>query len=422
LLLRKSSRARWILFAALALCAAIMAIYDSRLSVSYRTRLTGCARDNGTGGGSGIVRWARRIGVPVTLLEVPVWEASQVLQASTGNCVLTAGDDLWSPIAAELDAVEWLSTADWISRGNSLVIVTTAPKDLPEPLRTTLNLAGFTQTAAERIPVFEEMSVARRPQTSHAPLSSGEILWVASNGPRWNVDPTTGQPISPAKPQTKPNAPSIAKAAELARARLAGDARGGVLFRFLVGRGSIYILLDDFAWTNAGFDQGDNARVLADVLAREVRGGVLAFDEYRHGHGRAESFLVYLLRLPGSVTVLWLGTIWALFYTYGRNVRLKPPEPFAERERRTAQEYIDAVAQLYERARAAPLVVGAVARRLRQVARSSVERQKPVEKLLERADRYAQAQDRPAAPASAIQLTRELIQLRKQIYGSRKVS
>ncbi len=47
---------------------------------------------------------------------------------------------------------------------------------------------------------------------------------------------------------------------------------------------------------------------------------------------------------------------------------------YVERERRTAQEYIDAVAQLYERARAAPLVVEAVARRLRQLARSAAER------------------------------------------------
>ena len=89
--------------------------------------------------------------------------------------------------------------------------------------------------------------------------------------------------------------------------QLAADGRGGVLFRIPVRRGAVYVLLDDFAWTNSGLDQGDNARVLADILGRELRGGVLAIDEYRHGHGRAESFLVYLMNLPGLVGDLVAG-------------------------------------------------------------------------------------------------------------------
>ena len=79
------------------------------------------------------------------------------------------------------------------------------------------------------------------------------------------------------------------------------------MFRIPVGSGAVYVLLDEFAWTNTGLDQGDNARVLAEILGREIRGGALAFDEYRHGHGRAESFLAYLLNLPGSSAIMWLG-------------------------------------------------------------------------------------------------------------------
>ena len=194
------------------------------------------------------------------------------------------------------------------------------------------------------------------------------------------------------------------------------------MFRIPVGQGAVYVLLDEFAWTNAGLDHGDNARVLAELLGREIRGGVLAFDEYRHGHGRTESFLTYLLNLPGSSAFMWLAAIWALLYFYGRNVRLKPVEAYVERERRTAQEYIDAVAQLYERARAAPLVVEAVARRLRQVSRSSAEHSPSVEGLLHSAEDYTKTEERPASPIAAIHLVRELIQLRKRIYGTRTVS
>jgi hypothetical protein len=203
---------------------------------------------------------------------------------------------------------------------------------------------------------------------------------------------------------------------------MAADPRGGVLFRFPVGQGSVYVLLDEYAWTNTGFDQGENARVLADLLTREIRGGVLALDEYRHGHGRTESFLTYLMNLPGSSAFLQLAALWTTFYLYGRNVRLRPVEAYVEHERRTAQEYIDAVAQLYERARAAPLVVEAVARRLRQLARASAEHPPAVEALLHSAFDYTKGEERPASPVAATRLVKELIQLRKRIYGTRTIS
>jgi hypothetical protein len=204
--------------------------------------------------------------------------------------------------------------------------------------------------------------------------------------------------------------------------QLAGDSRGGVLFRIPLGDGAVYILLDEFAWTNAGLDQGDNARVLADILQQQCRGGVLAFDEYRHGHGRAESFLTYLLSWPGASASLWFAGIWGLLYFYGRNVRLRPAEEYVVVERRTAREYIDALAQLYERARAAPLVVEAAARRLRQLSRSAPQVPPAVDALLRKAENYVAEQDRPAQPAAAIDLVRKLIQLRKEVYGSRTLS
>jgi hypothetical protein len=117
-----------------------------------------------------------------------------------------------------------------------------------------------------------------------------------------------------------------------------------------------------------------------------LKGGSLVIDEQRHGHGRAESFLTFLLTLPGASAFLWLALAWALLFYYARNVRLRPVERYAEQERRTAQEYINALAQLHERARAAPLAVEAVAARLRQLTRSSFEHEAAVESLLREAD------------------------------------
>jgi hypothetical protein len=396
----------------------ILAFLGSRLRVSYRTPLSGCAHDIGTGGAAGVFRWASRIGIRVRLLEVPISEASLALVAPAGNCVLTMGNGSWSPDGTELGPVQWLSTGDWLSRGNALVIVTTAPQTLPRSLQQDLNLSTLRETAAEPGPLLEQNSVLSRPETTQAPMASGGILEVEAKGPRWSAPSTQEPTASPSRTKASP----VAAASDPARWQLAGDARGGVLFRFPVGQGAVYVLLDEFAWTNTGLDRGDNARVLAEVLSREIRGGVLALDEHRHGHGRTESFLTYLSALPGSSAVMWLAAIWALLYFYSRNVRLKPVESYVERERRTAQEYIDAVAQLYERARAAPLVIEAVARRLRQVSRSSAEFPPAVEGLLRTAENYTKAEERPASPIAALHLVRELIQLRKRIYGTRTVS
>jgi hypothetical protein len=403
----------------------ILAFFGSRLRVSYRTPLTGCARDHGTGGASGLFRWADRIGIPAQLLEVPIWEVSQPLGESSGNCVLTMGNGSWSPTGEDLEPANWQSTRDWLSRGNTLIVATSSPRNLPPALRQDLIPSSLHETAAEPASFAAEPAsfigqefVDSRPETSRAPVTSGGILTVETKGPRWSVSSTPG----PGPVASEKNPPPIAQDMDPARWQLAGDQRGGVLFRIPVGQGAVYVLLDEFAWTNTGLDQGDNARVLAELLGREIRGGVLALDEYRHGHGRTESFLTFLFNLPGSSALMWLAAIWAILYFYARNVRLKPVEAYVERERRTAQEYIDAVAQLYERARAAPLVVEAVARRLRQVSRSSAEHSASVEVLLQTAEDYTKAEERPASPIAAINLVKELIQLRKRIYGTRTVS
>jgi hypothetical protein len=386
--------------------------------------LTGCAHDDGTGGASGVWRWADRIGIPARLLEVPIWEAAQSLQEPAVHCILTMGNDSWTPTGGDLEPEDWRRTRAWLSEGNTLIVVTTAPQSLPRALRQDVISSNLRETSAagpRPLPssFLGREAVESRPETSQAPVTSGGVLTVATNGPRWSVAsaPGSGPVASASAPK-----PSPARDNDPAHWQLAGDPRGGVLFRIPVGHGAVYVLLDDFAWTNTGFDHGDNARVLAELLGRAVRGGALAMDEYRHGHGRAESFLTYVVNLPGSSAFLWLAAIWVLLDFSGRNVRLKPVERYVERERRTAQEYIDAVAQLYERARAAPLVVDAVARRLRQVSRSSAERPPAVDAMLQTAEDYTHSAERPASPVAAIDLVRELVQLRKRIYGTRTVS
>jgi hypothetical protein len=401
------------------------ALLGSRLRVSYRTPLSGCAYDNGTGGASGLYRWCERLGMPAQRLESPLREAPGALAAATGNVVITMGDGPWSPSEAEAVPADWRAVRDWLARGNALIIATEAPGSLPAALREDYVSGKLEEigrvlpeaTLPERFRVAE--SVESHPETTEASATGGGSLIVERDGPRWKPS-RPGNP-APGAPAMAPGTGPRGDEAVPAGWQLAGDDRGGVLFRLPVGQGACYVLLDAFAWTNAGLDAGDNAGLLAGILGREVRGGAVAFDEYRHGHGRAESFLTYLLSLPGASAFLRLALAWALLYYYARNVRLGPAERLEEPERRTAREYIDAVAQLNERARAAPLAVAAVAGRLRQLARSSVQDDVAVASLLREADAFVKAGHRPAAPREAIRLVRDMVQLRKQRYGSRSI-
>ena len=334
-----------------------------------------------------------------------------------GNCILTMGADSWSPTGEPLDPASWVIMSEWVARGNALIIVTSDPLSLAKEIGQNFTLSTDRQIG-DSVSLFGQPSVDSRPETNQATVYSGGSLVVEKDGPRWTVPSSA----TAAPGATGPQRSKSTNESNPAEWQLAADQRGGVLFRIPVRSGAMYVLLDKFAWTNSGLDQGDNARVLAEILGREVRGGVLAFDEYRHGHGRAESFLVFLMNLPGSTATFWLGVTWLLLYYFGRNVRLKPVEPYAPHERRTAQEYINAVAQLYERARAAPLVVEAVARRLRQLSRSAAQSPPAVDALLETAQNYVKKEDRPAAPREAMNLVEQLIQIRKKIYGTRAAS
>lgn len=403
----KRSRLAFYLAAAAA-TVLVLAWLGQRLTVSYRTPLTECVVDAGTGGGLGVSRWAERLGYHVRAVEVPVWQAPPEFPAGTGNCILSAGNGPWPTRDEDASKEDWESVRRWLAAGNALILVTTAPDDLPEFVRQ--ELPGSTSWPPSEKPgkaTLWAADVPPDPITEDVPVATGGHLVVTADGPRWDMsDEKAGHP---SQDRTRV-------------AMLARDKRGAVLLRIALGKGAVYILLDSFAWTNAGLDHGENAAVLAGILNREVRGGVLAFDEFRHGHGRAESFLTYFLSVPGAGAALAIAALWAAFYVYGRNIRLRPAETYSLGERRTAQEYVDAVAQLHERARAAPLAVEAVVRRLRRLSRSGERSSAEAEKLLSRAEDYVARGQRPAAPGAARQLVTQLIRMRKQLYGSRTIS
>ena len=300
------------------------------------------------------------------------------------------------------------------------IVVTTAPGELPPTLRQDLKLAAFQEISTKRATFLGSGSVDNRSETSPAAMSSGGTLTVEREGPRWRVAPT--QPASGGARARQPRCRFATMAT--ARGNWLPISAGASCFASRSGKGAVYILLDEFAWTNAGLDQGDNARALAEILGREIRGGVLAFDEYRHGHGRIESFMTYLSNLPGAAAFIVacrrLGLVLCLrsqrTAQAGRGVCRAGTANGTGVHQRGRPALRACPSRAPGRRGGGPPAPPARRDHRRRVHRPS---SRP---CCERADLYTKTAERPASPGAAIGLVTELIQFRKRIYGTRTVS
>jgi hypothetical protein len=305
-----------------------------------------------------------------------------------GNLLFSAGNEEF-PSGSEPDADRanaWFALRNWISRGNGLVLVTSEPGSLPKELfRHVLRVPVPVAIAAHK-PLEDEESGA----TESIALGDRRLS-VNALGPRWKDVPAAWE--------------------------TAGDRRGSVYHRIPLGKGAVVVLLDDLAFSNQGLDFAANPDAIHGLVQREFHGGRIAMDEARHGHGRVRSYLTYLLALPNAKAVLALALLLAGMALYGQNVRLGKPEPFDRGERRTAREYVDALADLHERARAAPLMVEAVANRLQSLARRRASLTPEIEKVLEAASLYRAAAPREKRPLDALRLVQEMVTLRRKNFA-----
>jgi hypothetical protein len=130
---------------------------------------------------------------------------------------------------------------------------------------------------------------------------------------------------------------------------LLADKSGPIVVRKSEGKGEVIAVADEQMFTNAGIAAADNAR-LAYALALPRNGRAVAFDESIHGHLIPEHWWQLVPR-PFLVAVALTLAAVALA-AIGSAVRLGPPLVPRARREVTSSEYIDALAALFERARA----------------------------------------------------------------------
>jgi hypothetical protein len=130
---------------------------------------------------------------------------------------------------------------------------------------------------------------------------------------------------------------------------LLADRGGALVVRYRYGRGEVIGVATGTFFENRALERGDGAR-LAYLAARPGHGGVVAFDEAVRGDVVEKAWYRALdaPELVALAVAALAGLLWLLYgiIPLGPAVRLRAPrEP-------TSEEFVDAVAALYERARA----------------------------------------------------------------------
>lgn len=136
---------------------------------------------------------------------------------------------------------------------------------------------------------------------------------------------------------------------------LAND-KGIVAIAYPLGKGTVVAITVPTLFSNSHIAAADNARFAYNVIAGH---GPVAFDEYVHGY---DDDLSFWSALPAPVhAAVWIVAAIVLIGLIGANVPFAPAIPLDPPEERDSSAYIDAMAALMRRARAARAAIDAFA-------------------------------------------------------------
>ena len=206
---------------------------------------------------------------------------------------------------------------------------------------------------------------------------------------------------------------------------------GALLIDYPHGRGRVIVLCDPYIVSNGGIKLADNLQLALNALTRS--NGLIAFDEYHHGHSVSENALaVYFAGTPVlAIFAQFAFIVLAMVWTRGR--RFGRPLPLPQVDRRSSLEFVASMAELQQRARALDLAIENIYTRTRRVltryagvdyhssrteiaervaSRSSLSRQQ-LETLMRRCEETINGE--PFSERQAIELVRHLRELESSL-------
>jgi hypothetical protein len=241
----------------------------------------------------------------------------------------------------------------WIERGGTLIAAFEGTWDDPPSFRPAAGPAYLQLASALGVSLVDQGRQVRTavPAPSSPLANSVERVAVET---RYVIAPLAGQ-----------DAADSWASAEAARGKvecvlphdegdmtrhLVSDGRS-IMVSFQHGRGKVYASSDAQLFANAMLPSEDNLPFVANLLWGSAVGADVYFDEYHHGFGArategSEVDPTPLYRAAGAAVV------GCVLFLIGKSIRFGAPRSLHDRRRRSAAEYVEAMAGLWHGARA----------------------------------------------------------------------
>jgi len=129
------------------------------------------------------------------------------------------------------------------------------------------------------------------------------------------------------------------------------DGKGPVVVRYAFGHGAVTAVIDETLFDNANLARADRPRLAYALALPGKAGGTVSFDETTHGYLTPEHWWSVVPR-PFAIA-LAIALVALLAALAGAAVRLGPPILPRPRDDRSSADFIDALATLLERGKAA---------------------------------------------------------------------
>lgn len=353
--------------------------------------------DRGNNGLKGLFAWLQSGGIPVASLR---HRYSGLLKDPSlppqGNVLLAS-----LPSPEKIAKSEWSALANWLDRGNSLIIMGAVyyqpdwvqGDDCFCEVKTFLARYQWTLHDDSVVTAEEEEGEEAKPtgqKTAPKPKPKPKTFQETVTDLKTKLSdqfPENRQlwPLAPIPllDHVKTLATHITPLRQSGHWTLSSDDKGNIALRLLglegkkgdgdgspaawqikVGGGQVILLLTPDLFSNAQLNQADNAQFFNNLMAQSLApSGRLLFDDYHFGLSELYDPAHFFKdpRLHGS---LWFLALLWLFYLIGHTNRLAPVRPTANKQ--SAQDFIDMTANFFARRLDKRLLAEALAKQLLQ--------------------------------------------------------
>jgi hypothetical protein len=268
------------------------------------------------GGYKALYLWLQALNIPVQRWEKPLGNLS-----AKASVLLMVEPDL-GPGTGELRALK-----KWVGDGGTLILIASRPNLFLKSVGMQLKLAFARQHKQDIAEMF---------------LYQPGIYTRGI----WSLDSSGHPGLDSGRPETVVHIRS---------------SWGGLLAAQEEGKGRVIALADPNLMANESLRDGDHSRLALNILLSHRGDGGVLIDEYHHGYGRATSVLEHLTHSRALQPMLQGGLLLLILWA-AKGRRFGPPRPLIQEERRSSLEYVRAMAQLFQRARARPLALKAAIR------------------------------------------------------------